>query len=291
MPKLQSLALDPEISAPAASALTNIRRLLLNYPHASKTYLAALADSRALKALNVEFWEDEDVPSDYSAELAQAVCSPAFSHLRALQLDLDVTLFSHLSALSFLTKLTLRLGGLGDPPLGTLAVLTGLQSPILTCDFFGDFEDMDSDDEDYLPAFHWSGWPFLGALTGLTSLSIFPSIVFGLGGSDVLPLTRLTRLQTLRLGIAQCSEPSYQEDLPLPRELAFLGTATALEHLDLGINSQYVPALTPFSCTAVQDALRRLTRLTHLHLTVGTSWEHAPPNFATLELFACVPSL
>eukprot|EP00884_Botryococcus_braunii_P005133 jgi/Botrbrau1/14620/Bobra.0364s0004.1 len=293
MPKLQSLRLHPEISTPAVSALTNITCLSLSHSHANQAYLAALADSRALKSLNVQFWGNDDVPLGYSAELAQAVCSPAFSHLRALQLDLDVAHVSHLSGLTCLTNLFLSLGGLGDPHLGTLAVLTGLQSLTITCHLPGEFEfeDTDSDDEDDLSPFEWSGWPFLGALKGLTSLTIFPSSAFVLSGSDVLPLTCLTRLQTLTLGIAQCIEPSYQENLPLPRELAFLGTATALEELDLGLNSKYIPALTPSAYTAVQDVLRRLTRLTSLYLDFGTSWEYQPPNFGTLELFACVPSL
>eukprot|EP00884_Botryococcus_braunii_P005135 jgi/Botrbrau1/14622/Bobra.0364s0006.1 len=293
MPKLQNLRIYSELSAPAISALTNITCLMLNYPHASKAYLAALADSRSLKSLNVQFWGNDNVPLDYSAEVAQTVCSPAFSHLRALELDLEVTDVSYLGGLTFLTSLYLRLGGVGDPRLGTLALLTGLQSLTINCYFPGEFgiEDTGSDDEDsYLP-FEWSGWPLLGALTGLTSLNVFPCSAFVLSGSDVLPLTRLTRLQTLTLGIAQCIEPSYQEDLPLPRELAFLRTATALEQLDLGLFSEYVPALTPSACTAVQDALRRLTRLTYLHLDLGTPLEYQQPNFATLELFACVPSL
>lgn len=90
--------------------------------------LAALAGISSLKSLTVTCWGSctRIASSEYSAKLIEALCKEnVFSHLRTLHLDLYVTDVCRLSVLTFLTSLSLTLGGRRGPRLGSLAGFDG----------------------------------------------------------------------------------------------------------------------------------------------------------------------
>eukprot|EP00884_Botryococcus_braunii_P013675 jgi/Botrbrau1/22308/Bobra.0138s0059.1 len=235
--------------------------------------LAALASIRSIKSLGLPIRKVDD---DHSARQVRTVCSGAFSHLRSLSLESVKARVWSVSALTYLTRLSLTLRNSGDERLEHLAVLTGLRE---------------------LHIHLWHGNPkhpivrssFLGALTGLTRLNL------GNNGWDsgdpweLFALTALDRLRELSLGIIPGS-PSYSEGSPLPRELAFLGTATALQELDCAIALAYFEQLSTSAYAALQHALARLGSLTHLYLDY-LGMDDTPHSYRPIELCSCAGSL
>eukprot|EP00884_Botryococcus_braunii_P013450 jgi/Botrbrau1/22105/Bobra.0206s0031.1 len=279
MPLLRQLWLsrDFKLRPTLIPHLTSMTSLQLSST-VSHDELAALASVRSIKSLRLTLVR-QDV--DQSASQVQLVCSGAFSHLRSLSLE---TVKAHvwcLSALTCLTRLSLTLNDSGEPRLEHLAALTGLQelhiqpSYSLAVDRVGQFS---------------ASCPFLSALTALTRLQIDQfETLFG-NTSELLTLTALARLRKLSLGFIK-SPPSYEDGSPLPRELAFLGTATTLQDLDCTIALEYFQELSTSAYAALQHALARLGSLTRLHLVcrqfeIGTRYSYLP-----LELCSCATSL
>lgn len=134
-----------------------------------------------------------------------------------------------------------------EPCMTPLATLTNLKELRL----LSIYEETDMDQV-------WTGWYFLSALTGLTCLEITIYQDCEISSSDLLVLTVLTGLQELKLDTFYMSDPSFEAGRPLPLELAFLGTATALEKLDIVMDANCVSLLSAPAYEAVQKALHRL---------------------------------
>eukprot|EP00884_Botryococcus_braunii_P013673 jgi/Botrbrau1/22306/Bobra.0138s0057.1 len=252
--------------------LTSLTSLELN-TDVSHDELAALASIRSFKSLGLAIRRVDD---DHSARQVQTVCSGAFSHLRSLSLESVKARVWCVSALTYLTRLSLTLPNSGDERLEHLALLTGLRELHIRL---------------------WHGYPkhrivrssFLGALTGLTRLDLENN---GWDSGDPwerFALTALSRLRELSLGIIP-GPPSYLEGSPLPRELAFLGTATALLELNCAIVLAYFEQLSTSAYAALRHALARLGSLTHLYLEYCGK-EETPHSYRPIELCSCAASL
>eukprot|EP00884_Botryococcus_braunii_P003305 jgi/Botrbrau1/12976/Bobra.384_1s0002.1 len=264
MPRLQDIAIHvnlPPNPARYLKAVTNLSASLL-----APSDLSGLADVRSVKSL----WFS-------SRELVPAVCTSAFSHLRKLHVSVMVEQLPHMSALTFLTYLHFVLHGPGTPRLHPLEALTGLKTLVMSA----------SVTEGNNPN-RSSGWTFLGALTGLTRLQCFHLHYLMTSTSELVALTALTRLRMLQLGQIRQGHPSSQEGCKIPRELAFLETATGLETLNCYIATAYLEELSTSTRATVRGALSRLSCLRDLD--VRLAFQHTD-TYLPLELFCCAPGL
>eukprot|EP00884_Botryococcus_braunii_P013458 jgi/Botrbrau1/22112/Bobra.0206s0038.1 len=280
MPMLRRLWLTGHcrLPPPLSTHLTSVTSLKLGKEDISHDELAAFASIRSIRSLGLET-HMKDV--DHSAGQVQIVCSGAFSHLRSLSLE---TVRAHvwcLSALTWLTRLSLTVCGSGEVRLDPLAALTGLQELRISLGHVW------APDDERISA----SCSFLGALTGLTSLNLDNGGWVLDNTSELLALTALARLRNLSLGPIP-SPPSYEDGFELPRELAFLGTATTLQDLECGIEVEYFHWLTTPAYAALQHALARLGSLTCLQLDcVYFDEDTLPCSYVPLELCSCATGL
>lgn len=127
--------------------------------------LAALAGVCPLEALSLSHTLKEGKSTEHSknhfARPIQVIGSPAFSHLRMLGVCPFTEDLHRLSVLTSLRELYLTLHGFEEPRLESLAALTGLKELYIS-----------NTKLDRLWNHFTASCPFLGALTGLTSLGL-----------------------------------------------------------------------------------------------------------------------
>eukprot|EP00884_Botryococcus_braunii_P020991 jgi/Botrbrau1/7576/Bobra.0159s0025.1 len=285
MPLLQEVSFDTYSNFPSQPEL-----VLRNVTHIGfdewrySDALVSLTRMSSLKSLRLSSYNlsDEELPDS----LASLFCTTAFSQLSTLCMPVAMSDVSQLSALTSLTRLIVDLRGTSLSA-SALRGLTGLRHLEIVA---RGLYPVDNKASRVTP----TGRSFLGALTGLTCFRLTgaPKLMSNL--SELGALTALTRLQ--RLEIPQIpGPPTLREGCPLPLELAVLGTATALQHLQLDVSSAFIAGLTPSAQAALQDALSRLPALTHVALTVRiailrfTRWHREvplPDRILPLRLFS-----
>eukprot|EP00884_Botryococcus_braunii_P020996 jgi/Botrbrau1/7580/Bobra.0159s0029.1 len=293
MPLLEEVVFDSDYSIPSRleRALKNVTHIGVEECNKRQNWLP-LTRISSLKSLcvNSAYMEDSD-------SSGSPFCTTTFSQLSALHMPVVMSELFQVSGLTSLTRLAVHYGSPGPPGFTASALggLTGLSHLKI------DAKDVCSW-EDNATRVTTPGWSCLGALTGLTCFSLTgaPKLMSNL--SELGALTALTRLQ--RLEIRQIpGPPTLREGCPLPLELAVLGTATALEHLELEPSSAYIAGLNPPAQAALQDALSCLPALTHVEMKVaaeGEVWglegpiqeeEHLADPFLPLQLLSSASRL
>eukprot|EP00884_Botryococcus_braunii_P020998 jgi/Botrbrau1/7582/Bobra.0159s0031.1 len=294
MPLLEKVVFGSDYSIPSRldRMLKNVTHIDVEEYNGRKKWLP-LTRISSLKSLCVKF-AYMGISSDSSGS---PFCTTAFSQLSALHMPVVMSEFFQLSGLTSLTRLAVDYNSPGPPGFTASALggLTGLSHLKIDASVFSTWEDNAT-------RVTTTGWSCLGALTGLTCFSLTGAPMLMSNLSELGALTALTRLQRLEIREIP-GPPTLGARCPLPLELAVLGTATALEHLELEPSSAYIAGLNPPAQAALQDALSRLPALTHVELKVaakGDVWglegpiqeeEHLADPFLPLQLLSSASRL
>lgn len=190
----------------------------------------------------------------------------------------------HLSKLAPLTALTaLGLGMRGSfADLGGLANLSGLQSLKFS-------SSMDDNESHHRPVVQ-SLSPLI-ALAGLTRLDISRNLGWSVSTipSDVSVLSSLGALQVLRCGFFVTADVLAGD--PLPVQVRFLRTATALEELDLKFWGSFW-SMPHASTLAMREAVSALRSLKLVAISnQGDFSQHVVPFYVPLSVFAAASSI
>lgn len=282
MPRLERLRFSRKVESAVLRQLPRLEHLtslILESP-GTPGDLQELCSTLSLSSLRMgQFLElDQEIAFD-SREMLAPLGAAKMASLRELALPLPAEEARHLSRLAPLAALTAleleMMGNLVD--LRDVASLTGLRSLQMNISNF---------DEDDGPAV--ASFSPLTALTGLTRLEVCEDEnLIGEGlPSDASALSSLEALQVLRLSSFEEAEVRARD--PLPVDLRFLRSATALEELDLVFWGSFW-SLPPAASDVMREAVAALTRLKQVKITlVGAGWEtyHEP-----LHVFAAASSI